>query len=162
MGAAEQLLSGPSQILLVPDPAAAPRTVFSSVNVPSVKVKLYSVSSADWDAWRTWQSNWEERRKGATPPGKLIKEQDVALTGAEDTLHENDLALPKDGSTLIWWEANGWKKRNQYDEPPRGAAWVQTTKIGLTAFADGDDLYALATELTTGKPISGADSQPRR
>ncbi|WP_309717003.1 alpha-2-macroglobulin family protein [Armatimonas sp.] len=157
VGAAEQQLSGPSQILLVPDPAAAPRTVFSSVNVPSVKVKLYSVSSADWDAWRTWQSNWEERRKGATPPGKLIKEQDVALTGADDTLHENDLALPKNGSTLIWWEANGWKKRNQYDEPPRGAAWVQPTKIGLTAFADGDDLYALATELTTGKPISGAE-----
>ena len=157
VGAAEQQLSGPSQILLVPDPAAAPRTVFSSVNVPSVKVKLYSVSSANWDAWRTWQSNWEERRKGATPPGKLIKEQDVALTGAEDTLHENDLALPKAGSTLIWWEANGWRKRNPYDEPPRGAAWVQTTKIGLTAFADGDDLYALATELTTGKPISGAE-----
>ena len=63
VGAAEQQISGPSQVLLIPDPAATPRTVFASVNVPSVKVKLYSVSSADWDAWRTWQSNWEERRK---------------------------------------------------------------------------------------------------
>ncbi|WP_395142162.1 Ig-like domain-containing protein, partial [Armatimonas sp.] len=114
VGAAEQQLSGPSQVLLIPDPAATPRTVFSSVNVPSVKVKLYSVGSADWDAWRTWQSNWEERRKGATPPGKLLKEVDLSLKGTEDTIHENDLALPAGGNTLIWWEAQGWKKRNQY------------------------------------------------
>lgn len=157
VGPAEQQLSGPQQALLIPDPAATPRVVFSSVNLPSVKVKLYSVSSADWDAWRTWQSNWEERRKGATPPGKLIKELDLALKGAEDTLHENELTLPASGSTVVWWEATGWKKRNQYDEPPRGATWVQGTKLGLTAFGDSDDLYALVTELTTGKPISGTE-----
>ena len=157
VGAAEQQLAGPQQPLLIPDPSATPRVVFSSVNIPSVKVKLYQVSSADWDAWRTWQSNWEERRKGATPPGKLIKEQDLALKGPDDELHENDIALPTSGNTLVWWEAQGWKKRHDYDEPPRGAAWVQPTKIGLSAFADGDDLYALATELTTGKPVSGAE-----
>jgi alpha-2-macroglobulin len=157
VGAAEQQLSGPQQPLLIPDPAATPRVVFSSVNLPSVKVKLYSVSPANWDAWRTWQSNWEERRKGATPPGKLIKELDLALKGAEDTLHENELTLPTSGNTVVWWEATGWKKRNQYDEPPRGATWVQGTKLGLTAFGDSDDLYALVTDLATGKPLSGTE-----
>ena len=157
VGPAEPMLSGPSENLLVPDPAAAPRVVFNSVNVATVKVKLYSVEPGDWDAWREWVSKWEERRKGATPPGKLVREVDLPLSGAADAPHENALNLNTAGNTIVWWEAQGWKKRNEYDEPPRGASWMQSTPIGLTAFADQEELYVWATELKSGKPLSGVD-----
>ena len=159
IGAAEQQLTGPGEALQVPDPAAPPRIVFKSANVPTVKVKFFAVSPSDWDAWREWQSKWEERRKGATPPGKLLREVELPLTGAADTLHENELKLPSAGNVIVWWEAQGWKKRSPADEPPRGASWVQSTPLGLTAFADNEELFVWATELTSGKPLSGVEVQ---
>lgn len=157
VGAEPQQLSGPQQTLLVTDPGAAPRVLFNSVNVPSVKVRLYQVSPTDWDTWRVWQSNWEERRKGTPPPGKLVKETELPLTGPADSFHENALPLPRSNNLVVWWEAQGWKKRYDNDEAPRGAAWIQNTRLALTAFADSETLYALATELATGKPLRGAE-----
>ena len=45
-------------------------------------------------------------------------------------------------------------KRDKYDRS-RVLTWVQSTQIGLDAFVDSTELVGLATELSTGKPLSG-------
>jgi uncharacterized protein YfaS (alpha-2-macroglobulin family) len=157
VGPATPYLTGPQQNFVVCDPSASPRAVFQSVNTPSMKVKLYSVSESDWPAWLKYQNRG--RRDKGTPPGKLVSQQTVSLKTEKDAWGETSVLLDKalkngKGNVVVEWIST--IRRNKNEEPDQGANWFQATKIGLMAQLDATDMYAWVTDLASGKPISGA------
>ncbi|HEV7555542.1 MAG TPA: MG2 domain-containing protein, partial [Kofleriaceae bacterium] len=55
------------------------------------------------------------------------------------------------GHVIAFVEPYPW---NEKSPPPRMIAWIQSTKIGIDAHADNDQLIAFATDLVTGKPAA--------
>ena len=157
VGPATPYLVGPQQTMVVCDPSAPARAVFQSVNTPSVKIKLYAVSEADWPAYLAYRNRG--RQDKGTPPGRLVSEQTVALPTDKDAFGENSVpvgAALKNGvgNVVVDWVSTIRRDKNQ--EPDRGTVWLQATKLGLMAQVDATDLYAWVTDLATGKPVKSA------
>src|SRR5690606_21227059 len=65
-------------------------------------------------------------------------------------------ALGNDGLGNLILDIEPTVKRDKYDRS-RIFTWIQATQIGLDAFVDNRELVGFATELGTGKPLSGIE-----
>src|SRR5437879_11757623 len=100
------------------------------------------------------------------PPGRRRLSTTVPVQGPPDTLTETRLdlaaALPgglghavrvvepvrrESSARTVTVRANEWRHAVR--------VWVQSTRIGLTAFADDRSLLAWASSLADGKPLEG-------
>ena len=140
----------------VADPAGGASVPFKSVNVPYVKLKVYSVSQSDWPVWLKWQNGGPRR---GNPPGKLVSDKSLDVKERADEWVDSELKLGEFlhggiGNLIVVWESPK-KRRDQNSDT--GALWVQATRLGISAHADAADLFAWATSLADGKPISGAE-----
>jgi uncharacterized protein YfaS (alpha-2-macroglobulin family) len=157
VGPATPYLAGSQNVMVVCDPAAAPRAVLQSVNTPSARVTLYAVTESDWPAWLAYLNRGRPDR--GTPPGRLVSDQVVPLKTEPDTWGETSIdvapALKNGrGNVVVQWEST--IRRDKDQEPDRGAVWLQATRLGLMAQRDATDLYAWVTDLASGKPVVDA------
>src|SRR5258706_113707 len=140
------------------------RSVYS-VNHDALRVQAYAVGPEDWPRFQKYlQEGWRE--KSAAPPGRRRLSTTVPVRGEPDTLTETRLdlaaALPgglghavvvvepvrrEDGSRAATVRGNEWQQAVR--------VWVQSTRIGLAAFADDQSLVAWASSLADGRPLSG-------
>ncbi len=162
VGPAPPSLASSGKAFVVLDPSA-PRT-FSvySVNHKTLRVRLYKVQPEDWDKFVrymrfTYDYYEDTKQKQTTPPGTLVSQKTVAVKGQPEEMTETriELAPALDhglGHVVLVVEAGaGTKKRERQSVE----AWVQSTNIGLSAFADNEDLFAWTTSLKEGKALSG-------
>ena len=172
VGSARPSLSGPSQDPVVLDPAAGPRLSVFTVNQPSLKVRIYAVTPQDWPSYPAFRQSHARREQEARPPGRLVSEKTVRVASQPDELTETviDLqaVLPQGlGQAVVMVEPTGVPKDPW--ERIELVHWVQATRIGLTAFADGSRLVAWASDLADGRPLPdvslelmGAGGSPAR
>src|SRR5258706_9187596 len=140
------------------------RSVYS-VNHDALRVQAYAVGPEDWPRFQKYlQEGW--RDKSAAPPGRRLLSTAVPVRGEPDTLTETRLdlaaALPgglghavvvvepvrrEDGSRAATVRGNEWQQAVR--------VWVQSTRIGLAAFADDQSLLAWTSSLADGRPLSG-------
>ncbi len=162
VGPALPSLASNGKAFVVLDPSA-PRT-FSvySVNFKTLKVRLYKVQPEDWNTFVrymrfTYDYYEDTKQKQSVPPGTLVSQKTVTVKGQPEEMTETRLELQPAldnglGHVVVVVEAGvGAKKRERQSVE----AWVQSTNIGLSAFADNEDLFAWTTSLKEGKALSG-------
>ena len=161
VGSAEQSLysQGGSMVLL--DPTAKPAYSIYSTNHSAVKVKIYAVQPTDWQGFQNYLRyiNYDDDTKKPTIPGKLVADKVVPIKNVPDELVETRIDLTEylnGGFGHLIVNIEPTVRRDKYDRT-RIFAWTQSTNIGLDAFVDNQELVGFATELNTGKPISGAE-----
>ncbi|HLM60776.1 MAG TPA: alpha-2-macroglobulin family protein, partial [Pyrinomonadaceae bacterium] len=161
VGSAEQSLysQGGSMILL--DPTAKPAYSIYSTNHASVKVRIYSVQPTDWQQFQGYlrRINYDDDKQKPMIPGKLVSDKIVQIKNTPDELVETRIDLSEfldGGFGHLILDIEPTARRNQYDRT-RIFTWAQATNIGLDAFVDNQELVGFATELKTGKPLSGVE-----
>ena len=152
VGALPATLHAPGGDFVVLDPAGGPVFPVYSTGHAALRVEAYAVSPDDWPAWHAYrQKGW--RNEAATPPGRRVIDTTLRVANEPDALVESrvDLraALPDGLGQLVVVVRPSVASKERRHEAVR--AWVQATRIGLDAFADGETLVAWANDLATGR-----------
>lgn len=156
------LLMGNVKPLTVLDPVAKKKRLPVYVmNMPEVDVELYKVEPSQWQAFLQYNQERYRNDKPQTPPGTKVFGKRIKTEAPKEELFELgvDLAPALDGDfgqLIAVVKPVGVDKTWERDRMTV-VTWVSATKLGLDAFADGDQLVVWATGLDTGKPVEGAD-----
>jgi len=152
--------SGPSNDLMVLDPAAKPAFPVYTVNHKRMRVRVYQAGPEQYGAFSEWmrKARYDGDLQGE-PPLKRLADEVVDVQGYEpDTMVETSIDLSpwlKDGKgqLVVWVEPKpqGAKRWDRVDL----IHWVEATDIGLTAWVDHDQLLGWATRLSDGAPLEG-------
>ncbi len=157
-------LSGPTGTLTTLDPTATrPAFTVYSVNMPSLRVRAYSVTPDDWPAYLTYLQG-DFRDPNQKPPGNEVLNTTIRVDGATDTLSESNIDLStvlggRYGHAIVIVDTPpsllGLIFPNRYE--PVVQSWVQSTHIGLDAITDQSDMVAWATALDSGAALPGVE-----
>jgi len=163
VGPAEKTLFGPGQDMVTLDPTGPATFPVFSTNHDKIKVRVHRVDPSSWNAWCQWRRtyNYDTDTPGSMP-GTEVLDTKIKVEGPDDTLNETAVDLGpylQDGAGqfLLWIEPN--KQPRERWRRQEILAWVQVTKIGLTAFADSEELVAWVTQLADGAAVEGAKLQ---
>jgi hypothetical protein len=161
---AEPYLFAEQDEMIVLDPAFGPKLGVFSINRPRLKVRLYAVTPAEFEAYRKWRRDWDWEGKLGEPPGRLIASRAVETKGAADDLTETSIDLSPAlkngvGQVLAIVEPPTHPPPDKWGYRSRQwvRVWLQVTKMGLTAFTDSDTGHVFATRLADGSPLAGVD-----
>ena len=165
VGTAAQSLYAQGGIMAVLDPTAKPYYSIYSTNHNAVKVRMYDVQPQDWRPFQDYvrHINYDDGKRLAIP-GKLISDKVVNIASKPDEMVETriDIAPALDegfGNVIVDIEPID-DSRKPVIVRARGArilTWLQATQIGLDAFVDNTELVGFATDLKTGKALSGVN-----
>ncbi|MDQ3321734.1 MAG: MG2 domain-containing protein, partial [Acidobacteriota bacterium] len=165
VGAAEDSFNGAGGNLVVLDPFAAPVYSIYSTNHAAARVKIYQVQPTDWNGFAQYLRlvGYDERKRLAMP-GKLVSDTVLKIKNTPDEFVETPVDLRgflNDGLGNLILDVEAVEDLSKAvtvrGSASRKVVWIQSTKIGLDAFVDNRELVALATDLRTGKPLSGVD-----
>ncbi|MBA3398218.1 MAG: Ig-like domain-containing protein [Deltaproteobacteria bacterium] len=154
---AQPTFYGPSGMVVADPLAKQPTLDFFSTNYEGLKVRLYQVTPADYDAYGFYMRNQWNKDKPPRIPGRKVHDTLVKAGSARNELLETHLDLGPGmkaglGHVIAIVEPYPWTERY---EAPRMVSWVQSTKLAIDAYVDADSLVAHVTELATGKPAVG-------
>jgi hypothetical protein len=166
VGAAQPWLSLSGQGFVVLDPAGPRQLSLYSLNYTTVKVALYAVGPEDWikyNSYRLLRSRYSSQPIGrnANPPGRAVFSKQIDLKSNPNEMVETVIDLTpalKDGLGQVIVVIESIAPASDTYHTPL-LAWVQSTKIGLDAFVDNDDLVGWATSLAEGAPLSDVQMQ---
>lgn len=142
------------------DPTAKPSFSIYSTNLRDVRVRLYDVEPSDWGQYQDYlrHLNYDDGKR-PNIPGRLISDKVLPIAAKDDEMVETRID-PSAGLTGGFGNViiviDPTVRRDQYDRT-EVISWLQATQIGLDAFVDNSDLVGFATELQSGKPLSGVD-----
>lgn len=161
MGSAVPCVQTVGGNLVVLDPQG-PRTYsLYTINQPKLKVELYKVQPEDYPQflkWRSEQQSWRVRsgreKNKETQPGKKVFADTIKTDKIKDAFVETRIDLSKALSSEGLGHAYVVIKTVDKENPTEIITWIQATRIGLSAYADSDEMTAWATDLSTGKPLT--------
>lgn len=161
VGKAQQNLYAQGGNMVVLDPTAKSSFSIYSTNHSAAKVRLYSVQPTDWNGFQEYyrRINYDDTAIKPKTPGKLISDKVVQIASKPDEMVETRIDISQAlnggfGNVIVDIEPT--VKRDKYDRT-RIFTWIQATQIGLDAFVDNQELIGWATDLKTGKPLSGVE-----
>jgi uncharacterized protein YfaS (alpha-2-macroglobulin family) len=139
------------------DPAAPRQISLYSLNMKTVRVSLYKPQPEDWFQFKSYaQMRTQNQNMKAVMPGQLIYSRQLVLQTPGNQIAETVIDLTpaftdKLGQAIVMVEA-----LNPVNDALRNplVAWVQSTRIGLDAFADNDQLVGWANSLEDGAPLA--------
>ncbi|KXK03316.1 MAG: Large extracellular alpha-helical protein [Acidobacteria bacterium OLB17] len=151
------MTSGKAMTIL--DPFGPRQFAAYSINIKELRFRLYAVRPEDWPEYKRFRRN-EVASSGekAKIPGELVFDERFPVKGDAAKMAETRVSLDKAlkggfGSVIVDIE----DPNAPVDRPRRATTWVQSTNIGLDAFIDNNELVGFATELKTGRPLSGVN-----
>src|SRR5690606_6625762 len=147
---------GPRGVVIVDPTSKRPTYDLHTVNVPSVDVTVHRVTLEDWPGFVALMN--ESHRKPVTPPGRRVRAKTIDVEGRPGALVETSIDLAEAlegglGHAVVVVEPTKWNT----DYKPKIVAWVQSTKLGLDAFVDDEEVLAWGTDLATGRPLEGVE-----
>ena len=158
--AAPQSLTSAGSGFVVLDPAAGPRFSVFSVNHEALKVRVYAVGPADWPAFQKhMQAAWSNTAP-PQPPGRLVLSKTLTVQARPDEMTETVIDLSPaltDGLGQIVLVVDPATPPREPGARQRVMTWLQSTRIGLGAFAGTRSLTAWATSLADGRPLPGVE-----
>ena len=149
----EPSLWAPAGLLVLDPRFAIPQWAVGAEAVPALRVELYRVTPDDYFAYRAW-----ERGERRAPPGVRVSDTTHAVgTGHDAELHV-DLRPALDpaghGHVLAIASTPGRKL-------DRRIAWIQVTKLAVSARFDRERVHAWVQDLTPARmfrPVAGVDT----
>ena len=157
VGDAMPYFFGPSGMVVLDPAAKKPTLDFFTTNYDQLKVKLYAVDpTTDLPTYGRYINEQWNHDRPPTPPGKKVVDRAIKTTGGSNELVETSVDLSPAlrnglGHVVAVVEPHPWKERY---EPPRMIAWIQSTKLGMSAHVDNDNLIAFVTDLATGNRLA--------
>ncbi|MGI9068706.1 MAG: alpha-2-macroglobulin family protein [Pyrinomonadaceae bacterium] len=155
---------------VVLDPAGGRAFTVYSLNHSRLRVAIYKVTPDDWLQFRRYQSGRSGNSKEISgPPGKLVSDKTIDLKAGTDELIETAIdlssALDEGGYGQVFVKVEPVQRPEDKNKPVtvyayrqnKAEAWVQSTEIGLDAFADKNELVAWANSLRDGRPLAGVE-----
>src|SRR5262245_22926429 len=165
VGDAMPNLAATAEGLAALDPYSQPKFSVFSINHQQLKVSVYAVELQHWSQFSAFLLEEQERgyrRGGRSMPaiGRLVSSKVIDIASKQDELTETPIdlkpALPRGfGHVILSVEAvqppkTEWERRSLH-------VWIQSTNIGLDAFADQSKLLGWATSLKDGKPLGDVE-----
>jgi uncharacterized protein YfaS (alpha-2-macroglobulin family) len=162
VGPADAALWSSGKEMVVLDPAGRRQLSVYSTNHSRLKVQLLAVRPEDWSAYLTFLEKAQRREAGATPPGRSVRAETIAVAGQPDELTETAIDLGPAleeglGQVVVIVEPTVPPKEPWQRQAVR--VWVQSTHLGLAAFADDSQIQAWASSLDDGRPLPDVDLQ---
>jgi len=155
-------LMASDKMMQVLDPYGTREYSVYSINIRSLSVKLYAVQPEDWPAYTKFLRNQNASSgENAPMPGTLVSSDVVTVKGdSAAKMVETRIGLDKVlkggfGSVIV--EVEDTDHSNVTYQRRRKVVWIQSTNIGLDAFIDNNELVGFATDLKTGKALSGVN-----
>ena len=146
--------------MTVLDPTAKPTFSIYSTNMNAIKVRMYSVEPKDWRAFQDYMRhiNYDDGKRPPIP-GRLVSDKIVDVASKPDEMVETRINIEPAldggfGNVIVDIEPT--VRKDKYDRT-RIFTWLQATQIGLDAFVDNQELVGFATDLKTGRPLTGID-----
>ncbi|HUR99230.1 MAG TPA: MG2 domain-containing protein, partial [Pyrinomonadaceae bacterium] len=164
VGSADPNLYAQGGPMVVLDPFGGHSYSVYSTNFSSARVRLYAVEPKDWQAYQQYYRhlNYDDGKRPAMP-GRLISENVVPIKSSADELVETRIDISpglKEGFGSVIVDVEPADKNapvTQRGQNWHVLSWLQSTQIGLDAFVDNTELVGFATDLKTGKPLSGVE-----
>lgn len=140
------------------DPAAPRQVSLYSLNLKTVRVSLYKPQPEDWFEFKSYvllRQRGQVQDEKIVIPGQLIYSRQIDLQTPANQVAETLIDLTpaftdKFGQAIVSVEAINPALDVQRNPV---VAWVQSTRIGLDAFADNDQLVGWANSLEDGAPL---------
>ncbi len=155
-------LMASGKMMQILDPFGAREYSVYSINIKSLSVKLYAVQPEDWPAYTKYlrEQNASSGQKAALPGELVSSEQVMVKADSAPKMVETRIGLDKVlkggfGSVIVDVEDTA-RTSDKYQQR-RKVVWIQSTNIGLDAFIDSNELVGFATDLRTGKALSGVN-----
>ncbi|MFN8608441.1 MAG: alpha-2-macroglobulin family protein [Vulcanimicrobiota bacterium] len=154
VGEARPAFLGPGSRLITLDPTGPPCLRFQVTNYSSLRLRAWKVRPVDWAAFVRYLDDPEH----LSPPGQTILDQQLPTRARPDESTPLRLDLkpvfPKNlGQAVVMVEP----QLESEQKPPRFVAWVQSTRLGLDACADDNQLVAWVSHLDSGAAWPGAE-----
>jgi hypothetical protein len=145
--------------LVVLDPAAGADFAVYSINHRSLRVRAFAVEPGDWRDYLAMLERMGRDSRDLKPPGRRIFDKELSIRRDDDAMVETLVNLRAGlkaglGHVIVIVEPPGKPKEPWMQQ--RVTAWVQATKLGLSAHVDGDQMLVWANALADGAPVSGA------
>src|SRR5690554_36374 len=174
VGPAYPIFGSSAGSMSVLDPALDGHFPMFSTNYDKLRLRVYRVTPADWEAYLAFTDQRHRYRNngdgGAKPPGKLVINKVLEIDSKPDemthTLIDLREALNKEGHGQLIVMLTEEESSDEPTPPShrghyRGyrdiLTWVQATDIALDAFVSGSELLAWASRLKDGAPLKGVD-----
>lgn len=146
-------LTGLGERMIVLDPVAPRRLSVVSHDHARLRLRIHRVEPRDWPAFHPYR---RARGEPAALPGTPVVDRVLTVGAAAGEERETAIDLDEvlrgaPGQLVVAVEGMDGEGDRQGTY-----AWVQATRIGLSAFADADSLRAWATSLVSGAPVAGA------
>ncbi|MFN6964102.1 MAG: alpha-2-macroglobulin family protein [Pyrinomonadaceae bacterium] len=160
VGPADQALYSQGGQMVVLDPSARRSYSIYTINHAAVRVQIYQVGPENWHQFHQYvrRMNYDDDTQRPQIPGRLIDNKVVTIKQIADELTETRIDLTPylgaGGYGHLIVDVQPTVKIDRYDRS-RVFTWLQSTDIGLDAFVDNEQLVGFATELKTGRPLSG-------
>lgn len=158
VGAAPESLSAQGSGLVVLDPAAGPEFAVYSTNHKKLRVRAYAVGPDDWRDYLAMIERIGRDSRDVQPPGTRAFDKEIDVRRDDDAMVETLVDLRPAlkgglGHVIVIVEPPGKPKEPWMQQ--RVVAWVQATKLGLSAHVDGEQMLVWTTSLADGKPEAG-------
>ena len=155
-------LMASDKMMQVLDPFGTREYSVYSINIKTLSVKLYAVQPEDWPKYTKYLRNQNASSGEYAPmPGELVSSEVVTVKAdSAAKMIETRIGLDKVlkggfGSVIVEVEDTDHSNGSNYRR--RKVVWIQSTNIGLDAFIDSNELVGFATDLKTGKALSGVN-----
>ena len=148
--------------MTVLDPAGPVSVPMFTTGVQKVLLEIYSVQPEDWTQFtvsklrsRTYPSSHSSPEPAR--PGKLVSSRELSFSASDGSIVETTIDLApalKDNLGHVVLYAKQIAVEPDLGTRDRQMVWVQSTRIGLAAITDRQEMSAWASSLTTGAPLS--------
>ncbi|MEW6264881.1 MAG: alpha-2-macroglobulin family protein [Thermodesulfobacteriota bacterium] len=164
VGSARPLLFVPGDGFAVLEPSPRPAFSVFTINHEKIKVRLHQVQPGDFEAYLILLND-RRRQEPLRMPGRLVEEKTVRVKSEPDQMAETAIDLGPAlengfGQVIVAVEEADGRSILDPDRPRDELVrytWVQSTSIGLDAFADKGELLVWANSLKDGAPLAGVE-----
>ncbi|HYH81789.1 MAG TPA: alpha-2-macroglobulin family protein [Longimicrobium sp.] len=148
-------LDGPEGMIVL-DPVGEPSIAVTTQGHARLRLRLQRVEPGDWARF----GSVRRRNEPVSLPGRTVHERVITLDpplgeGREVRIDLSPALTNGLGQVLVAVEALDGGSKEEREQAVY--AWVQATRIGVTAMADQQEMLAWATSLVDGSPVAGAE-----
>ncbi|UCC84848.1 MAG: carboxypeptidase regulatory-like domain-containing protein [Gemmatimonadota bacterium] len=157
--AAPASLTARGERFIVLDPLAPRELSVNSVNVRALRIRIYRVQPQDWPAFDEAYRRNRYSEESWDPPGLLAVERTIPVGVEPDVPAETRIDLEPTLSNGLGhlvvaveptdWPAGSGRRQSIY-------AWLQSTRISVSALADPREVTGWVTALEGAAPLAGA------